>query len=191
MKKKQKLLRHQFFKPADDRPLSPQMMMRMPMMNLGKVICVYSPKGGTGCTTIATNISVGLKTPENKVALIDANLLYGNVAVFLNEHGKNSLLDLLNRANDLDPEIISDVMVENKLTGLQIMASPKDPELNDSHQGEAVAKVLNYLKQIYSYIIIDTTSYLTEVVQTCLDVSDYIVLVTTQDIPSIKPPINF
>lgn len=172
-------------------PLSPQMMMRMPQMTLGKIICVYSPKGGAGCTTIATNLSVGLKTQENKVAIVDANLLYGNVAVFLNEHGKNSILDLLDRANDLDPEIIEDVMVENKLTGLHMMPSPKDPELNDAHKGESVSKVLNYLKQMYNFIIIDTTSYLTEVVQTCLDIADYIVLITTQDIPSIKTTNQF
>lgn len=172
-------------------PLSPQMLMRMPMLNLGKIICVYSPKGGAGCTTIATNLSVGLKSQDNKVAIIDANLLYGNVAVFLNEHGKNSLLDLVDRANDLDAEVIEDVMVENKLTGIHMMPSPKDPEINDDQKGEPVAKVLNFLRQLYNYIIIDTTSYLTEVVQTCLDVADYIVLVTTQDIPSIKTTNQF
>jgi pilus assembly protein CpaE len=172
-------------------PLSPQMMMRMPQIAMGKIICVYSPKGGAGCTTIATNLAVGLKTQDNKVAIVDANLLYGNVAVFLNEHGKNSILDLVDRANDLDPEIIEDVMVENKLTGLHMMPSPKEPELNDAHKGEPVSKVLTYLKQMYSYIIIDTTSYLTEVVQACLDIADYIVLITTQDIPSIKTTNQF
>ncbi len=167
-------------------PLTPQMMMRMPVMNLGKVICVYSPKGGTGCTTLATNLAVALKNQDNKVALVDANLLYGNVAVFLNEHGKNSILDLLDRANDLDPEIIEDVMVENKLTGIHLMPSPKDPEINDAHKGESLQKVIAFLRQLFSFIIIDTTSYLTETVQTCLDESDYILLLTTQDIPSIK-----
>ncbi len=172
-------------------PLSPQMMMRMPQMAMGKIICVYSPKGGAGCTTIATNLAVGLKTQDNKVAIVDANLLYGNVAVFLNEHGKNSILDLVDRAAELDPEIIEDVMVENKLTGLHMMPSPKDPELNDAHKGEPVSKVLSFLKQMYSFIIIDTTSYLTEVVQACLDIADYIVLITTQDIPSIKTTNQF
>ncbi len=172
-------------------PLTPQMMMRMPMINLGKIICVYSPKGGTGCTTIATNLGVGLKSSDNKVAIVDANLLYGNVAVFLNEHGKNSILDLVDRADDLDAEIIEGIMVENKLTGLHMMPSPKDPELNDTQKGEPISKVLNFLRQIYNFIIIDTTSYLTEVVQNCLDVADYIVLVTTQDIPSIKTANQF
>ncbi len=188
----EKLKQTPIFQPnAMTGPLSPQMMMRMPQMIMGKIICVYSPKGGAGCTTLATNLGVGLKTQDNKVAIVDANLLYGNVAVFLNEHGKNSILDLIDRANDLDPEIIEDVMVENKLTGLHMMPSPKEPELNDAHKGEPVSKVLTYLRQIYNYIIIDTTSYLTEVVQACLDISDYIVLITTQDIPSIKTTNQF
>lgn len=158
---------------------------RMPIQ-LGKIICVYSPKGGAGCTTVATNLGVALKTAENKVAIVDTNLVYGDVAVFFNEHGTNSLLDLVGRSNELDPEIIEDVMVVNKLTNLALMVAPKEPELSDARKGEPVHQILTYMKQIYNYIIIDTTSHLTEVVQTCLDVADYIILLTTQDIPAIK-----
>lgn len=165
-------------------PLPPGIMM--PQITLGKIIIVYSPKGGSGCTMIATNLATALKTSETKVALVDANLLFGDVAVFLNEHGKNSFLDLIDHANELDPEIIQDVMVVNKTTGLNLLTSPKEPELNDSGKGEAVSKILTYLQQMYHYIIVDTTPYLTEIVQTCLDIADFIILVATQDIPAIK-----
>jgi pilus assembly protein CpaE len=158
---------------------------RMPIQ-LGKIVCVYSPKGGAGCTTVAANLAVALKTPENQVCIIDTNLIYGDVAVFFNEHGKNSILDLVGRANEIDNEIVNDVMVTNKQTNLQMMVAPKDPELSDAHKGEAFSKILTFMKQMYNYIIIDTTPHLTELVQTSLDVSDYIVLLTTQDIPSIK-----
>lgn len=164
-------------------PLPPGVIMQVA---LGKIIVVYSPKGGTGCTTIATNLATALKTPENRVALVDANLLFGDVAVFLNEHGRNSFLDLIDHANDLDPEIINDVMAVNKNTELHIITSPKDPELQDAGKGEPVAKILTYMQQMYQYIIVDSTPYLTEVIQTCLDIADFIVLITTQDIPAIK-----
>ncbi len=165
-------------------PLVPGMFI--PQMVSGKIISVYSPKGGTGCTTIATNLATSLKTPDNKVAIVDANMLFGDVAVFLNEHGKNTILDLTERVEELDPEVIEDVMVVNKTTGLHIMSSPKEPELDDLGKGEAVTKVLKYMQQIYHYIILDTQPYLTDIVQACLDVSDIIILVTTQDIPCIK-----
>jgi pilus assembly protein CpaE len=153
---------------------------------LGKIICVYSPKGGAGCTTVATNLAVSLKTPENQVCVVDTNLIYGDVAVFFNEHGKNSILDLVGRANELDPDIVNDVMVTNKLTNLQLMAAPKEPELSDTRKGDAIGKIFTFMKQLYSFIIIDTTPQLTEIVQTSLDVADYIILLSTQDIPSIK-----
>lgn len=152
----------------------------------GKIIVVYSPKGGTGTTTIATNLAVSLKDSENKVALVDANLLFGDVAVFLNEHTKNTALDLVDRVNELDPEIIQDVMTVNKLTGIHVLAAPNQPELVDAGFGEPFSKILSFLRNIYNYIVIDTTSYLTETTQTCLDVADLIVLISTQEIPSIK-----
>lgn len=165
-------------------PLPPGIMM--PQITLGKIIIVYSPKGGSGCTMIATNLATALKTPETKVALVDANLLFGDVAVFLNEHGKNSFIDLIDHANELDPEIIQDVMVTNKTTGLNLLTSPKEPELEDAGKGESVSKILTYMQQMYHYIIVDTTPYLTEIVQTCLDIADFIILVATQEIPAIK-----
>lgn len=152
----------------------------------GKIIVVYSPKGGSGTTTISANLAVAMKDQSHKVALVDSNLMFGDAAVFFNEHGKNNALDLIDRVNDLDPEIIGDVMISNKLTGVDILAAPNQSQFVDSGIGEAFAKIVEYLRNLYDYVIIDTTSYLTEVVQSCLDVADLIVLITIQDIPAIK-----
>ena len=159
---------------------------QVPQMTLGKIIAVYSPKGGVGCTTIAVNLATALKNANNKVAVVDTNLLFGDVAVFLNEHSKNTFLELLERSDELDPDIIEDVMIVHSTSGLHIMSSPKLREINESSYGDSLSKILQYLQQMYHYIIIDTTPHLTDMVQTCLDVADFIVLVSTQDIPSIK-----
>lgn len=152
----------------------------------GKVIVVYSPKGGTGRTTIATNLAIALHSDETKVALVDGNLQFGDVAVFLNEQGKNSVLDLAPRVEELDPDVVREVMVPHRKSGVDILAAPPKPELADKVAGEQFAKLLNYLRRIYAYIIVDTSSQLTDAVQGALDVSDLIVLLTTQDIPSVK-----
>jgi len=112
--------------------------------------------------------------------------MFGDAAVFFNEHGKNNALDLIDRVNYLDPEIIGDVMISNKLTGVDILAAPNQSQFVDTGIGEAFAKIMEFLRNLYDYVIIDTTSYLTEVVQSCLDVADLIVLITIQDIPAIK-----
>jgi pilus assembly protein CpaE len=152
----------------------------------GKVVVVYSPKGGTGRTTVAVNLAIAMHAEENKVALVDGNLQFGDIAVFLNEQGKNTVLDLAPRVDELDPDIVREVMVINRNTGVDILAAPPRPEMADKVTGEQFAKLLNYLRQIYSYIIVDTASQLTEAVQSALEVADVIILLTTQDIPSIK-----
>ena len=152
----------------------------------GKIIVAYSPKGGCGTTTVATNLAVALKDANHKVALVDSNLMFGDVTVFFNEHGRNNVLDLIDRANDLDPEIIADVVLPNKLTGIDILAAPAQSQFVDTGIGESFSKILEYLQRLYDYIVIDTTSYLTEAVQSCLDIADFIILVTIQDIPAIK-----
>jgi pilus assembly protein CpaE len=152
----------------------------------GKVIVVYSPKGGAGCTTVATNLAIALHNEDTPAALVDGNLQFGDVAVFLNEQGKNTILDLAPRADELDPDIVSEVMVTHTTSGVKVLAAPSRPEQAEDVTGEQFGKVLNYLREIYSYIIVDTSSYLTDVVLAALDQADIVILLTTQDIPSVK-----
>lgn len=166
-------------------PLNPSVPGYISQVN-GKIIVVYSPKGGSGTTTIATNLAVAFKDASHKVALVDSNLMFGDVAVFFNEHGKNSALDLIDRISDLDAEIIGDVMIKNKATGIEILGAPNSSQFVDAGIGESFAKILQFLQNLYDYVIVDTTAYLTEVAQNCLDIADFIVLVTIQDIPAIK-----
>lgn len=152
----------------------------------GKIVVVYSPKGGTGVSMIAANLSIALQHGDNKVVLVDGSLQFGDVAVLLNEQGRNNLYDLTQRADELDPEIIEGVVMTHSATGLKILACPPRPELADSITGEEFGKLLEYLRQLFTYIVVDTASYLTDVVQTAIEYADQIILVTTQEIPSIK-----
>jgi pilus assembly protein CpaE len=152
----------------------------------GKIVTIYSPKGGTGCTTLAVNLAITLNNEDTRVALVDGNLQFGDVAVFLNEQGKNTIIDLAPRAEELDPEIVEDVMLKHAASGLHVLAAPSRPEYAERVSSNQFGKVLEYLRQMYAYVIVDTASHLTDATLAAIDVSDLIVLVTTQDIPSIK-----
>ena len=158
----------------------------VPSRKNGKVIMVFSPKGGVGSTTVAVNLAISLHNEETKAVLIDADLQFGDVSLFLNEHNKNSILDLSSRVEELDDEIVESVMIKNKSTGLDVLSSPLRPELAEKISADQVTKLLNYLKGIYSYIIVDTSSNIDDITLSILDVCDLIVLISTQDIPSIK-----
>ena len=90
----------------------------------GKIVTVYSPKGGTGCTTLAVNLALTLHNEDTRVVLVDGNLQFGDVAVFVNEQGKNTIVDLAPRAEELDPEIVEEVMVKHAASGIHILAAP-------------------------------------------------------------------
>ncbi|MGE5777546.1 MAG: response regulator [Chloroflexota bacterium] len=154
---------------------------------VGKIVTVYSPKGGTGCTTLAVNLALTLHNEDTRVALVDGNLQFGDVAVFVNEQGKNTIVDLSPRADELDRDVVEDVMLKHAASGLHILAAPSRPEYAERVSGGQFTKVLEYLRHMsYAYIIVDTATLLTDVTLAAIDASDVLVLVTTQDIPSIK-----
>ena len=152
----------------------------------GKIILVYSPKGGTGSTTIAVNLAVALHNEETRAIIVDANLQFGDVAIFLNEQGKNTILDLTPRVEELDAEILDNVVIKNAATGVHLLASPSHPEYAEKVNADQFAKLLRYLRQIYAYVIVDSSAHLTEVTLSVLDIADTILLIATQEIPSIK-----
>src|SRR5689334_20870893 len=150
------------------------------------IVTISSPKSGTGCTTLAVNLALTLNNEDTRVALVDGNLQFGDVAVFINEQGKNTIIDLAPRADELDPEIVEEVMLKHAASGLHVLAAPSRPEYAEKVSSGQFSRVLEYLRQMYAYVVVDTAALLTDVTLAAIDVSDLIVLVTTQDIPSIK-----
>ncbi len=163
----------------------PAMAGLSPSVN-GKIVTVYSPKGGTGCTTIAVNLALALNSEDTRVVLVDANLQFGDVAVFVNVQGKNTIVELAPRVDELDPDIVEEILVKHEASGVRILAAPQRPEMAEKVSAEQFIKVVQYLQRMYAYVVIDTSPILTDLILSIFDVSDILVLTTTQEIPAIK-----
>ena len=79
-----------------------------------QIVAVFSPKGGSGRTTIATNLALALhKETEGRVCLVDANLQFGDIGVLLNLNPKNrSMLDAV-ESGEPDTDIIDSVVIDH------------------------------------------------------------------------------
>lgn len=150
----------------------------------GNVITVFSPKGGSGCTTIAINIAVTLARRGQQTILVDGSLQFGDVAVMLDMKGSTTIADVSDRG-EIDVELISSVVQVHK-SNLNVLLAPPRPEMADTVTEENIKNLVESLRTSYDFIVIDTSSYLSDKTLTMLDIADRIVLVTQQNLPSLK-----
>jgi pilus assembly protein CpaE len=151
-----------------------------------KVISVFSTKGGVGKTTIASNLAVSLaRASKKRVALVDLDLQFGDVAIMLNASIKNTISDLIKEINMLDSDMMEDYLVTH-FSGVRILPAPVKPEYAEYVTSSHVEKTINTLKEYYHYIIVDNSASFHETALAALDISDRILLVSTLDLPTIK-----
>lgn len=153
-----------------------------------KIISVFSTKGGVGKTTIATNLAVAISNlTGKKVALLDFDLQFGDVAICLNLYVKNSMTELVKDFINLeqDPGLIEEYLLTH-YSGVKVLAAPIRPENAEYVTADHISKTIGFLKGRYDYIIIDTSHGFNDTVITALDMSDMIMYVSTLDLPSIK-----
>jgi pilus assembly protein CpaE len=151
----------------------------------GKILAVFSPKGGIGCTTIAVNVAVSMASNGNNTLLMDGSLQFGDVGIMLNLRSPASIVDLIENVSDLDQDLLSSVLQEHS-SGLKVLLAPPRPEMAELVSAVDIKTLLETLRAAFDYIVIDTSSSLTEVNLTMLDIADKIILVARQDLPSIK-----
>lgn len=156
----------------------------------GNIICVFSPKGGCGCTTIAVNLAVALAEKKYRALLIDGSLQFGTVSVMLNMKANHTMLELVERLSDLDADLISSIALTHE-SGLKVLLAPARPEMSELVKVEHVQTLFPYLRQMYDFVIVDTSSNINEVTLAMLDQSDRILLVTEQALPSLKTARDF
>lgn len=152
----------------------------------GQVIAVFSPKGGTGRTTIATNLAVALRLATGKrVALVDCSLQFGDVAVMLNLTSNKSIVDAMSANGDLDPDLLEDVLLPHA-SGIRVLLAPPRPELSELLTTEYLKKLVTRLRATNDYVVVDTWNSFHDQVLAVLDLADHILLLTTSELPTIK-----
>jgi pilus assembly protein CpaE len=153
---------------------------------LGKVVSIFNSKGGSGATTIATNVAANLMRYSDKTACVmDLDLQMGDVAVFLDLKPKFTLVDVTNNIQRLDTKFLEDSLARHP-SGIAVLAHPEEVEEANAIKPAKIRLVLRLLRGMFDYVLIDTSHTFDELTIEAFDGSDMILLVTTVNLPSIR-----
>jgi pilus assembly protein CpaE len=152
----------------------------------GQIIAVFSPKGGTGTSSIACNLAVAMRLlTGKKVALVDGNLTFGDVGVIMNLVSSKTIADLVNRISELDRDLLNDVMATHA-TQVKVLLAPPNPQTGELVTSDHLRTILETMKKEFEYVIVDTQASFQDRALAALDLADRIVALMTLELPCIK-----
>ena len=151
----------------------------------GKVVTIFGPKGGTGKTTVATNLAVLLAESGTSTALMDAAVRFGDCAAFLRIRPERSLFDIASISGELDESILQSVMSTHD-SGLRVLAAPLDVMDAEKLDGDLVARAIRGLRKAFDVVVVDTSPALDDFTLAALGEADVGLLVTSLDLPAVK-----
>ena len=152
-----------------------------------RAVAVYSPKGGSGTTTIATNVAVAAASQRpDRVLLIDLDLQFGGVATHLNLRPRQTVADLIRDESAMrEPELLRGYATRHE-SGLHVLAAPAAPEAAESISAAHVNGFLSTALNAYDLVIIDAGSALDERVLTVFEAADTVILPVHAEIAALK-----
>jgi pilus assembly protein CpaE len=153
---------------------------------LGRVFALYGAKGGVGTTTIAINAAIALhRELGRKVCLVDGNLQFGDHRVFLDLGlDRKSIVDVVT-ATSIDQDLVRQVLVKHD-SGIDLLLAPPSPETAELVTQEHMPVILDILRSLYDYIIVDIDKRLDDVNLGIIETSELVFVVMTADLSCLK-----
>jgi pilus assembly protein CpaE len=156
-----------------------------------RLLTVFSPKGGTGVSTLALNLALSLlEETGQQVLLLEGKMFFGDLGVMLNVRTQNTIADLIPHAASLDDALIKDVISEHA-TGLHILLAPSNVQIAQGIRPDDLYNVLVGVQRLYNLIVVDGGNALNENSVTFLDAADRILLVSNPDLASLHDVSRF
>ena len=152
----------------------------------GTIVTVFSPKGGTGKTVLATNLASAMAKREGrKTLLLDLDLQFGDAAIMLGAEPEKTIFDLVVAPGELDSEKLSGYATHHPC-GLELLPAPLRPEDAELVTEAKVARLLEVAREAYEVIVVDTSPFLHGAMLATLDRTDELFLLAALDVPTIK-----
>jgi pilus assembly protein CpaE len=153
----------------------------------GKLVVVFSAKGGVGKSTTAINVAVGMAhRSDERVALVDADLNFGDVAVLLGIPPQQTVLDAVAAAQYGDTELVRSMLTVHSPSGLLVLPAPTEPVLDTVIDPAEIVSVCQTLQSTCGFVVADLPPQLDDVTVALIEAADIVLLIGGMDIPSVK-----
>ena len=152
----------------------------------GRIVTIFSAKGGCGKTTIATNLAAALADHgRREVCLVDLDLAFGDVAIVLQLFPAHTIADAVPLEATLDASAVRQLLTPHS-PGLTALVAPVEPASSTAIPAELVGRILDILRDLYDVVVVDTAPAFDDQVLAAFDRSDVIALLATPDVPALK-----
>ena len=152
----------------------------------GRIITVFSPKGGTGKTVVATNLAASFAKHEGRrTLLLDLDLQFGDAAIMLGLEPDKTIYDLVVAPGELDSEKLAGYIARHP-AGLDILPAPLRPEDAELVTEGKLGRLLEVARESYDMIVVDTSPFFHGPMLATLDQTDDLLLVCSLDVPTVK-----
>ncbi len=152
----------------------------------GRVVTVFSTKGGVGKTVIATNLGVALAESVGvKTILLDLDLQFGDTGIMLQLDPRRTVFDAVKVYDRLDAEMLKGFLTHHK-SGLDVLLAPVRPDEAEAVTVARVSRIISLLRELADVLIIDTPAAFNDVVLAAIDKSDSVLAIATMDVASLK-----
>jgi pilus assembly protein CpaE len=175
-------------KAAVDRAYQLYVALRGPggAMHQGRIVTVFSPKGGVGKTTISVNLALALADKgARKVCLVDLDLAFGDVAITLQLFPSHTMEHAIGSEDAIDAPLLESLLTRHA-DSVMVLAAPNHPDVRERVTPMLVSRILKGLRESFDYIVVDTAPAFDEQTLTALDETDECVIIATLDVPTLK-----
>ena len=153
----------------------------------GRIISVFSTKGGSGKSVLAVNLAVTLaENCDRPVVLIDGHLQFGDVSVMLKLAPHHTVVDAVSQLDRLDPSMVASLLSDHADSKLKVLPAPMEPSFADQITSEQMVQLITMVRQYAGFVIVDLPAFFNETVLGIIENSDDVILVAGLDIPNIK-----
>jgi pilus assembly protein CpaE len=152
----------------------------------GKLLAFFSPKGGSGSTSVVTNVGIELhRLTGRKTLLVDLDLELGEIASLLGVRPRFHFVDLIRNFHRMDADLLASY-IESHESGVQVLSAPFEPEIGEEVTAEQIGRVLGFLRNHFDYVLVDTSKSLAPPALAAFQAADSIFLITNMDVPSLR-----